>query len=83
MPASHGRRLDSIGSRGCCLRPEFRGQATPRTISGRVSDPSGASVSGVIVTITEISKGVTFTATTNDDMCGYSLAHFPESRGRS
>jgi hypothetical protein len=56
--------------------PQAFGQATSGTITGQVTDPSGASVSGGSVTITEVNKGITFTATTND-LGYYTLARVP------
>jgi Carboxypeptidase regulatory-like domain/TonB dependent receptor len=37
------------------------------SITGRVTDPSGASVSGAAVKVTNMNTGATFDATTNDD----------------
>src|SRR5260370_38764194 len=51
-------------------------QATSGTITGQLTDPSGASVSGGNVTITEVNKGIPFTATTND-LGYYTLARVP------
>src|SRR5438105_1750684 len=45
--------------------PQAFGQATSGTITGLVSDPSGAPTPGAAVGITEINKGVTFTTMTN------------------
>jgi outer membrane receptor protein involved in Fe transport len=44
-----------------------RGQATTGTISGRVVDPTGASVGGATVVISNIDNGIKTTAATNDD----------------
>src|SRR5580704_16119677 len=41
-------------------------QAVYGTISGTVTDPSGAAVAKAKVTITDTGKGVTYTTTTND-----------------
>src|SRR6266851_7134759 len=46
--------------------PQAFGQATSGTITGLVSDPTGAPTPSAAVAITEINKGVTFTTTTND-----------------
>src|SRR5260370_30961863 len=51
-------------------------QATSGPITGQLTDPSAASVSGGNVTITEVNKGITFTATTND-LGYYTLARVP------
>lgn len=48
-----------------CL-PAFA-QNDRASITGRVSDPSGANVSGATVKVTNINTGATFDATTNDD----------------
>src|SRR6516162_5637759 len=37
------------------------------SITGRVTDPSGASVAGAAVKVTNVNTGATFDATTNDD----------------
>lgn len=37
------------------------------SVTGRVSDPSGASVSGAAVRVTNVNTGATFEATTNED----------------
>ena len=37
------------------------------SITGRVTDPSGASVSGASVRVTNVNTGATFDATTNED----------------
>lgn len=42
------------------------GQATSGTITGLVTDPSGAAVEGAKVTITEINKGVSFSTSSNE-----------------
>ena len=42
-------------------------QAYFGTVAGRVIDPSGAVVPGVKITLTDVGKGYTFTATTNKE----------------
>jgi Carboxypeptidase regulatory-like domain/TonB dependent receptor len=42
------------------------GQAVFGSISGSVTDPSGAAIAGAKVTITDSGKGVTYTTSTND-----------------
>ena len=42
-------------------------QSDRGSITGRVMDPSGASVAGVAVKVTNVNTGATFDATTNDD----------------
>src|SRR5690349_24938301 len=49
-------------------------QAVYGSISGNVTDTSGAAVPGAKVTITDPDKGVTYTATTNDSG-NYSQTH--------
>jgi Carboxypeptidase regulatory-like domain len=49
-----------------CLAPEAAGQAAFGTIIGVVSDPSGGAIVGGQVTATDVDKGVTYTATSND-----------------
>ena len=49
-----------------CLLPSALGQSTAGRIIGRVSDSSGAVVSGVTVTLTNIATGVSRSTTTND-----------------
>lgn len=41
-------------------------QATTGTITGQVTDPSGAAVRGAKVTLTEVNKGVSFAVTSNE-----------------
>jgi len=41
------------------------GQQVTATISGRVTDPSGAAVSGAKVSATSVERGITYPATTN------------------
>src|SRR5262252_833802 len=45
---------------------DARGQAVYGSISGTVTDPSGAVVSGATVTITSLDRGTSDTVTTND-----------------
>ncbi len=49
-----------------CLLPSALGQSTAGRIIGRVSDSTGAVVSGVTVTLTNIATGVSRSTTTND-----------------
>ena len=43
------------------------GQQVTATISGRVTDPSGAAVSGAKVSATSVERGITYPATTNGE----------------
>jgi hypothetical protein len=56
--------------------PQLFGQATSGSITGLVTDPSGASVGGSKVTITEVNKGISFNVTTND-LGYYTFARVP------
>ena len=49
-----------------CLAPRLYAQVTGGTILGTVTDPSGASVPNVEVSITNTSTGVVKTVTTNE-----------------
>src|SRR6185312_4902548 len=49
-----------------CVLPSALGQSTAGRIVGRVSDSTGAVVSGVTVTLTNVATGVSRGATTND-----------------
>src|SRR5579872_2280893 len=55
---------------GCLLLavavPNAFGQAIYGNIVGTVTDPSGAAVPQAKVTIVDVGKGITFTATTNE-----------------
>src|SRR5690242_5164987 len=46
--------------------PKANGQAASGTIIGTVTDPSGAAVLGAQVTVTDVEKGVSFDATSNE-----------------
>lgn len=45
---------------------ESYGQATSGSVSGFVTDPSGAAVPGAEVTLTDVNKGVAFTVSSNE-----------------
>ena len=51
-------------------------QEVTASISGTVSDPSGASVPGANVTAMSVERGIAYTATTNDSGL-YLIAHLP------
>ena len=48
------------------LAVDIRAQAVYGSISGTVSDPQGAKVSGATVTVTDLSKNISRTVTTNE-----------------
>src|SRR5882757_6218862 len=48
-----------------CLQTA-RGQATSGTITGNITDESGASVPNATITITDADRGTQFTTTSND-----------------
>ena len=48
------------------LAVDIRAQAVYGSISGTVSDPQGAKISGATVTVTDLSKNISRTVTTND-----------------
>jgi len=50
------------------------GQAVYGNVFGTVTDPSGAAVSGATVTVTDVRKGTTDTATTNAEG-NYTVTH--------
>src|SRR5258708_39660844 len=68
----------------CCLAfllctSTSLGQAVYGSISGSVTDPQGNAVAGAKVTVTNISKGTTAEATTNESG-NYSVTHLiPDS----
>src|ERR1700730_17480291 len=62
-----------------CLGPQAAAQAVYGSVFGTITDPSGAAVPGVKVTITSASKGTTTETTTNTDG-NYSVTHLiPDS----
>ena len=52
------------------------GQEVTASITGTVTDPSGAAVSGATVTATSVERGLTYTAVTNDSGI-YRIAQLP------
>ncbi len=54
--------------------PFSQGQAVYGSIFGTVTDPSGAAISGATVTVTDVRKGTTDTAQTNESG-NYSVTH--------
>jgi hypothetical protein len=56
--------------------PTAWSQEVTASITGTVSDPSGASVPGATVTATSVERGIVYTATTNDSGL-YQIAHLP------
>src|SRR5216684_5548399 len=50
-----------------CLVIPLMAQNDRASITGRVTDPSGANVVGAAVKVTNVNTGATFDATTNDD----------------
>jgi hypothetical protein len=52
------------------------GQAVTASITGTVTDPSGASVPGATVAATSVERGIVYTATTNDSGL-YLIANLP------
>jgi outer membrane receptor protein involved in Fe transport len=59
--------------------PRANAQAVFGSINGTVTDPQGAAVVGATVTVTDVNKGTTDTATTNDSG-NYSVTHLiPDS----
>jgi Carboxypeptidase regulatory-like domain len=61
LVASAALVLFSIGA------PGARGQAVTATITGTVTDASGAAIVGANVTVTSVERGVTYNAATNED----------------
>src|SRR5215469_16839332 len=51
-------------------------QEVTASVTGTVSDPSGASVTGATVTAISVERGIAYTATTNDSGI-YLIAHLP------
>jgi len=51
----------------CALACSAWGQQVAATINGRVTDPTGAAVSGARVTATSVDRGVVTPTTTNAD----------------
>src|SRR3984893_3555632 len=49
-----------------CGRPELLAQEVTATVTGTVTDTSGAAVAGAVVTVKSVERGVVYTATTND-----------------
>ena len=60
----------------CALACSALGQQVEATINGRVTDPSGAAVSGAKVTATSVDRGVAYPTTTNGDGY-YNLPNLP------
>ena len=74
---SHNRRLISVVRAvllGVCVCLAVYGQATSGNIIGTVTDPAGAVVPGVKITITSQDRGVVYTTTTNESG-NYSQLH--------
>ena len=53
-----------------------RSQEVTASITGTISDPSGASVPGATVTATSVERGIAYTATSNETGL-YLIAHLP------
>jgi len=51
----------------CALASSAWGQQVTATITGRVTDPSSAAISGAKVTATSVERGIPYTATTNGE----------------
>ena len=49
-----------------CGRQEMLAQEVTATVTGTVTDPSGAAVVGAVVTVKSVERGVVYTATTNE-----------------
>jgi len=49
-----------------CGRQEMLAQEVTATVTGTVTDPSGAAVAGAVVTVKSVERGVVYTATTNE-----------------
>jgi len=60
----------------CALAGSVWGQQVEATITGRVTDPSGAAISGAKVTATSVERGVSYPTTTNADGY-YNLPNLP------
>jgi len=60
----------------CALACSAWGQQVAATITGRVTDPSGAAVSGAKVTATSLERGVTYPTTSNAEGY-YNLPNLP------
>ncbi len=79
-----GKRLIWVGFAVLCLAfglktPTSTGQAVFGGIIGTVTDPQGGAVIGAKVTVTSITKGTTYEATTNESG-NYSVTHLiPDS----
>src|SRR5260221_11882392 len=54
--------------------PSAQAQAVYGGITGSVTDPQGSGVAGAKVVVTNVTKGTTEEATTNES-CGYSVTH--------
>src|SRR5437879_10666925 len=59
----------------CAAGSAFAHEVTA-SITGTVSDPSGAAVGGATVTARSVERGIAYTATTNDSGL-YRIAHLP------
>ena len=68
------KKLQSVALALCCLALVILicganatyAQEVTATITGTVTDPSGAAVAGAAVTAKSVERGITYTATTND-----------------
>jgi|SRR5436309_11061806 len=76
------RKIQSLGFVGMtlvallCTASSVRGQEVTASITGTVSDPTGAAVAGATVTAKSVERGITYTAVTNDSGI-YRIAQLP------
>src|SRR5260370_25014599 len=61
---------------GLCVLQSAWGQEVTASITGTVTDPSGAAVTGATVTATSQERGLTYAATSNDSGL-YRIAQLP------
>src|ERR1700691_519096 len=69
-------RLWACGLLVCALACSAWGQQVQATITGRITDPSGAAVSGAKVTATSVERGVVYPTTANSEGY-YNLPNLP------
>ena len=60
-------KLAALVAAICVLAVSAWGQQVNATITGRITDPSGAAIVGAKVTATSVERGIPYMATTNTD----------------
>jgi hypothetical protein len=67
VPRNKGLRLYSLVATGLAITAPIRAQIGTATITGRVTDPAGAAVPNVAVSVVQTETNFSFPATTNAD----------------